>query len=150
MTATGIHLVDAFVSLIGPVKRVQAQAMIHKPAPGPIDSVTVMLEFENGVTGVICTARPTPYFWRVHGFGTRGSAEAICETELVVHMSGEKPQRLDFEPVDQVRVALELFADAVSGRAPYPMSSRQILDTVAAFEAASKSMETRSPVMVGE
>ena len=67
-----------------------------------------MLEFENGVTGVICTARPTPYFWRVHVFGTKGSAEAVGETELVVRMSGEKPRRFDFEPVDQVRVELEM------------------------------------------
>ena len=148
MTATGIHIVDAFVNLNGPVKRVQAQAMVRKPAPGPIDSVTVMLEFMNGASGVICSARPTPYFWRVHVFGTKGSAEAIGETELVVRMSGEKPRRLDFEPVDQVRVELEIFADAVSGRTPYPMSAREIVETVAVFEAAAKSMETGDTVVL--
>jgi predicted dehydrogenase len=104
----------------------------------------------NGASGVICSARPTPYFWRVHVFGAKGSAEAIGETELVVRMSGEKPRRLDFEPVDQVRVELEIFADAVSGRAPYPMSAREIVETVAVFEAAAKSMETREAVVVSE
>jgi predicted dehydrogenase len=148
MTATGVHIVDAFVNLIGPVKRVQAQALVRKPAPGPVDSVSVMLEFANGASGVICSARPTPYFWRVHVFGTRGSAEAIGETELVVRMSGEKPRRLDFEPVDQVRVELELFADAIEGRNSHGMSSQQIIDTVGVFEAACESMRTGGAVPV--
>ena len=146
MTATGVHIVDAFVNLIGPVKRVQAQALIRKPAPGPVDSVSVMLEFANGASGVICSARPTPYFWRVHVFGTRGSAEAIGETELVVRMSGHKPQRRTFEPVDTVRLSVDAFADGVAGRASYPMTGEQIIGTVAAFEAAVASMKLRTPV----
>jgi predicted dehydrogenase len=142
LTATGVHIIDAFVNLVGPVRRVRAQAVVHKSAPGPVDSVAVMLEFRNGASGVICSARPSPYFWRVHVFGTRGSAEAIGETELVVRMSGGETRHVTFEPVDQVRVELELFADAVSGRAPPPMTAEQIVETVAVFEAASKSMVT--------
>ena len=142
LTATGVHIIDAFVNLVGPVRRVQAQAMVRKPPPGPVDSVALMLQFANGASGVICSARPSPYFWRVHAFGTRGSAEAIGETELVVRTSGEQPRRLTFDPVDQVRVELELFADAVSGRAPYPTTPEQIVGTVAVFEAACKSMAT--------
>jgi predicted dehydrogenase len=150
MTATGIHIIDAFTSLAGPVRRVTAVAAVRKPAPGPIDSVAVTFEFANGVTGVLCGARPTPYFWRVHVFGTGGSAEAIGETELVVRTSGAKPRRLEFEAVDQVRVELELFAEAVSGRAPYSTTPQQIVDTVAAFEAASTSMLTGASVTLGE
>ena len=150
LTATGIHIVDALVSLVGPVTRVHAPALVRKPAPGPIDSVALMLEFGRGASGVICSARPSPFFWRVHVFGTQGSAEAIGETELVVRASGEKPQRLTFEPVDQVRVALETFADALSGRAPPPMTSEAIVQTVAVFEAACKSMASGEAVEIGD
>lgn len=148
MTATGVHIVDAFVNLIGPVLRVQAQAMSHKPVPGPIDTVSVLFEFANKATGVLTSVRPTPYFWRVHVFGTSGSAEAIGETDLVVRLSGQKPRHLTFEPVDTVRTALEVFADALSGRAEYPMSSAQIVATIAAFEAANESMASGKPVKV--
>ena len=148
LTATGIHIIDVLVSLLGPVSRVRAQALVHKPAPGPIDSVALMLEFGSGASGVICSARPSPFFWRVHVFGTRGSAEAIGETELVLRMSGEKPRRLTFEPVDQVRVALETFADALSGRKPYSMTSDQIVQTVAVFEGACKSMAIGEAVSI--
>ena len=148
MTATGVHIVDAFVNLIGPVRRVQAQAMSHQPVPGPIDTVSVLFEFANKATGVLTSVRPTPYFWRVHVFGTAGSAEAIGETDLVVRLSGQKPRHLTFEPVDTVRAALERFADAMSGRAAYPMPPAQIVATIAAFEAANKAIETGAPVVV--
>jgi predicted dehydrogenase len=146
LTATGIHIVDALVNLLGPVRRVQAQALVKKPAPGPVDSVAVMLEFGSGASGVICGARPSPFFWRVHVFGTRGSAEALGETELVLRMSGAQPQHLTFDPVDQVRVELEIFADALLGRAPYPMPPEQIVHTIAVFEAACNSMDTGEAV----
>jgi len=148
MTATGVHIVDAFVNLIGPVRRVQAQAMSHQPVPGPIDTVSVLFEFANKATGVLTSVRPTPYFWRVHVFGTSGSAEAIGESDLVVRLSGKKLQHITLEPVDTVRAALEAFADALSGRAAYPMPTEQIIGTIAAFEAANESIASGKPVKV--
>src|SRR5207253_4087258 len=58
----------------------------------------------------------------VHVFGRDGSAEALGRTELIVRKSGKDPERRLFEPVDSVRANLEAFADAVAGRAPYPIS----------------------------
>jgi len=37
--------------------------------------------------------------------------------------------------VDSLRAELEAFADAAAGRAPFPITPAQMLDTVAAFEA---------------
>src|SRR5262249_54975914 len=39
MTATGIHIVDAFVNLVGPVRQVTAQLVERKPHPAPLDTV---------------------------------------------------------------------------------------------------------------
>ena len=147
MTATGVHIIDAFVDLLGPVHSAHAQLIQHRAAPGPIDSVSVTFAFRNKASGVLCSARPTPFFWRVHVFGTQGSAEAIGETELVLRVSGSNPRHLTFEPVDAVRAELEAFADGVCGRAPYPMSAQHIVDTIAAFEAANASMKLNAPVL---
>ena len=38
-----------------------------------------------------------------------------------------------------MRANLEAFADAVAGRAPYPITTREMVDVVAAFEAIVKS-----------
>ena len=146
MTATGIHVVDAFVNLIGPVRRVQAQLIERKPHPAPLDTVSVLLEFENNVSGVLCTIRTTPSFARVHVFGTGGSAEATGETELVLRMAGAQPERRTLEPVNTLRVELEAFADAIEGRAPYPVTTAQMIDAVAAMEAINRSMESGAPV----
>ena len=148
MTATGIHVVDAFVNLVGPVRRVQAQLVGRKPDPAPLDTVSVLLEFANNVSGVLCTIRTTPFFARIHVFGTGGSAEAVGENELVLRMAGARPERLALETVDTLRVELEAFADAIEGRAPYPVTTAQMIDAVAAMEAINRSIATGEPVAV--
>jgi predicted dehydrogenase len=139
LTGTGIHVLDLFVRMAGPVRRLQAQLLAHKPPPDPHDTLSVLLEFEAGISGLLAAVRSTPMFWRVHVFGRDGSAEALGRTELLLRKSGKDPERLSFAAVDSVRANLEAFADAVSGRAPYPIATREMIDVVAAFEAIVKS-----------
>jgi predicted dehydrogenase len=146
LTSTGIHMIDALVSMLGPAGTVYAQLVEHDVAPNFLDSVTLVLELRQRISATVCTARPSPYFWRAHIFGSTGSAEAIGETELVLRMSGEKPKRMTFERVDSVRLSVEAFADGVSGRSPYPMTTEEIVGTIAAFEAAVASMKSKQPV----
>jgi len=135
LTGTGIHVLDSFVHIAGPVLRVTAQLLSHRPPPDPLDTLSVLLEFENGVSGLLAAVRSTPAFWRVHVFGRNGSAEALGRTELIIRKSGNEPERRTFAPADSVRINLEAFADAVSGRTPYPIPPSEIVDVVAAFEA---------------
>lgn len=150
MTGSGIHVLDALVTLAGPVRRVHAQLIRRKPQPDPLDTVSVMFEFENRISGTLAAVRATPFYWRVHVFGDQGSAEALGENELVLHKSGAKPQSTRFEPVDSLRAEFEAFADAVAGRAPYPISTAHMINTVAAFEAVIRSIETRATVTLGD
>ena len=139
LTGTGIHVLDSFVHIVGPVRRATAQLFSHKPAPDPLDTLSVLLEFDSGISGMLAAVRSTPAFWRVHVFGREGSAEVLGRTELILRKSGKDPEHRRFEPVDSVRVNLEAFADAVAGRAPYPIPPREIVAVVAAFEAIVKS-----------
>jgi predicted dehydrogenase len=148
MTGSGLHALDALVNLAGPVRRVHGQLLSRKPKPDPLDTVCLTFEFDNGVSGTLAAVRATPLYWRVHVFGSHGSAEALGQTELVLRKSGAKPNHLSFEPVDSLRMELEAFADAVEGRASYPIPMRQMIDTVAAFEAAIKALESNATVSV--
>jgi len=139
MTGTGIHVLDAMIGMAGPVRRVQVQLLALKPAPDPHDTISVLLEFRSGISGTLAAVRSTPAFWRVHVFGRDGSAEALGRTELVLRRGGGEPQHLNLPPVDSVRANLEAFADAVAGVAPYPISSEEMVDVVAAFEAIAKA-----------
>jgi len=142
MTGTGIHVLDAMVAMAGPVRRVQALLLSHKAPPDPLDSLSVLLEFSSGISGTLAAVRSTPMYLRVHAFGRDASAEALGRTDLMLRRSGTEPQRLSFPPVDSARVNLEAFADAVAGRAPYPIPMSEMLDTVAAFEAIAEAVKS--------
>jgi predicted dehydrogenase len=142
MTGAGLHALDALVGIAGPVKRVTAQLIERKPPPAPQDTAAALLEFESGVSGLLATVRATPFYWRVHAFGTKGSAEVLGETELVLRMSGARPERRSLAPVDSLRAELEAFADAVRDGVPFPISPEQMLDTVAAFERVVTALQS--------
>ena len=142
-------LVDAFVNLMGPVKRIHGYHAVRKAPPDPRDSVTLLLEFASGLSGTIATVRPTPLFWRVHVFGDKANAEAIGETELVVRRStSTPPERHTFEAKDTLLGELESFADAIENRAAFHIQPREMLANVAAFEAAVKALEVNGVVDV--
>ena len=133
---------------LGPVAWVHGRMRVRKPQPAPLDSVAALLEFAGGATGVLATVRATPLYWRLHVFGSRGSAEALGETELLLRLTGQGVQRPQLQPVDGLRFVLEAFADAVEGRAPYPMPQAEMLATVAAFEATLESIRQGRPMQV--
>src|SRR5579864_4852067 len=101
-TGAGLHLIDAFVNLAGSIATVDAKVFSRKPPPDPRDVAAVLLQFESGATGLLATVRAAPMYWRVHVFGTKGSAEARDETTLVLARIGEAPQTLTFPQVDSL------------------------------------------------
>jgi predicted dehydrogenase len=147
MTGPGIHVLDAFTHLLGPVQSVTAQLVTRKPPPDPTDMLSAMFRFASGATGVFATLRSTADYRRVHVFGRAGSVEALGDTELVIRRTGKPVQHLRFARVDSLRLELEAFADAIDGRAAYPIATDDMLATVAAFEALVISAETGRSVV---
>ena len=96
----------------------------------------------------MATVRAAPAFWRIHVFGTKGMAEARDEDTLIVGSIGQTPQMQTYERVDSLKVLTDSFADAVEGRAPFLVSTTQMLDLIGAFEAIIKSAESGAPVRV--
>jgi len=72
MTGTGIHVLDALIALAGPVRRVQALLLSHKPPPNPLDSLSVLLEFTSGISGSLSEGHSEPR--DLHAFPIRRSA----------------------------------------------------------------------------
>ncbi len=148
MTGAGLHVLDAFINLGGPIAQVEARLCTRKPPPDPRDSVAILTEFSSGATGVMATVRATVPYWRIHVFGTNGSAEARDEDALTLAYIGKTPQQHTFEHVDSLRVLIESFADAIEGRAPFLVSTAQMLDLIGAFEAVIASLNARAPVEI--
>ncbi len=149
MTGTGMHLLDAFISVGGPVSEVNAKVVTHRAGRDPRDAASVTFRFASNVSGYFGLVRASPVYWRVHVFGDEGSVEAIGETETILRTRGGKVDRREFPRVDSLRVEVDAFADAVAGSAPYPITPAEMVNTIAAFEAIIRSMDTGAPVSVG-
>jgi predicted dehydrogenase len=148
LTATGVHVLDSFIWLAGPARRVAAHVTEREPEPAPVDTLSVFFEFESGASGVLCGVRSTAQFWRLHVFGARGSAEALEDTEIVVRMTGEPLRRVRLAPVDALRLELEAFADSVETGSPFPITDAEMIAGAAAFEAIVTSIAQRKAVEV--
>ena len=97
MTGAGLHLVDAFVNLAGPICSVDARSVSKKAPPDPRDVVAVLAQFcERRNRHFRDRARGAVY-WRVHVFGTDGMAEARGEDTLIVTKIGGQPQETTYD-----------------------------------------------------
>jgi predicted dehydrogenase len=147
LTGAGLHVLDAFVSMLGPVRRVYAQLHQHESGPPPLDTAVMTLDFVSGVTGTLSTVRATPLYFRVHVFGTNGSAEVLDEVTMILRKTGAAPHRITCPSIDILRSEIDAFADAIQKRAPYPVPEAEVLATLSAFEAALESMTSGMPVV---
>src|SRR5262249_26836871 len=80
MTGPGVHVLDAFIHLMGPVRSVSAQLVNRKEPPDPTDMLSAMFSFAAGATGLFATLRSTPDYRRVHVFGRGGSVRWATPT----------------------------------------------------------------------
>ena len=141
ITATGIHIVDAFVNLMGPISKVQGKYIAHKNSKEFHDSMSLLCEFESGTTGVISSVRPTPLFWRIHIFGDLGSAEVNGQNMMNIYSQGKSVEVQQFEPLNALCFQLELMARSIENTEPYPMGEKQMINTVKAFVASAKALD---------
>jgi predicted dehydrogenase len=146
LTGAGLHVLDAFVSLLGPVRRVYAQLNLREQGPPPLDTAMLAIDFLSGASGTLATVRATPLYWRVHVFGSHGSAEVLDEGTMILRKSGAKPRQIAYPAIDVLRAELDGFADAIDDKRAFPVPEAEVLATLAAFEAALRSMQSGQPV----
>jgi predicted dehydrogenase len=146
LTATGVHVLDSFIALAGPARQVQARLTPRDPAPEPVDTLAVFFEFESRASGVLCGVRSTAQFWRVHVFGSLGSAEALEDAEVVLRVTDAPLRRIRMASVDALRLQLEAFAASVETGAPFPIPDDEMLAGAAAFEAIVTSLAEQRAV----
>jgi predicted dehydrogenase len=146
LTGAGLHVLDAFVSLLGPVRRVYARLNLREQGPPPLDTAMLAIDFASGATGTLATVRATPLYWRVHVFGTQGSAEVLDEGTMILRKSGASPRQIAYPAINVLRAELDAFAEGVDNKRAFPVPEADVLATLAAFEAALRSMRSGQPV----
>jgi predicted dehydrogenase len=141
MTGMGIHVLDCFRDLIGPMQRISALSKSRALKLPTGDTTAALIEFENGATGTLATTLKTPFDWRIAVYGENCRAESVSETRAIVRRAGQEPEIID-RPADfHLGRNLDYFAKAALGQGKFPISPAGILQTAAALEAVFKSVD---------
>jgi predicted dehydrogenase len=154
MTGMGIHLTDAFLDLFGPATEVYAAAagIVSDRVNG--DIVSVQLRFASGATAFASAILETPLFIGLRVFGSGGWAEIRNAS----HPDTPGPATLTVQPrggtawseehgwENAVLLNLCAFADAIRGKAPYPITDAEKIGNVAVLEAVRDAVARGAPI----
>ena len=141
MTGMGIHVLDCFRDLAGPMKRIAALSKARALKLDTGDTTSVLIEFESGATGTLATTIKTPFEWRVAVYGENCHAMSVSETRAVVTYAGKQAEIIDRPADNHLGRNLDYFAKAVLGQGAFPISPEGILQTASALEAVFKSVD---------
>ncbi len=148
MTGKGLHLSDLMILFAGPIAEVHARSK-RCVLTAALDDVTVTLvDFASGATATLATLTATADMFRLRAFGSGGWAELDGQDRLRVALIGEEERVTDLPKVDLERAELEAFADAVAGRAAYPVTRHEAENNIAFLEAIGRSVAAGGPVSI--
>ena len=147
MTATGIHLLDLSVGVMGAADRVFASVRTLGSQLVNGDTLGILISFKSGGNSLISAILATPFDGRFAVYGSKGWAEVRDKAHpespqgwtLTTHIRGKEKESREFPPAKAVLANLEAFADAATGRAPYPVPQEQMIANVSALEAIFRS-----------
>ncbi|WNK00715.1 Gfo/Idh/MocA family oxidoreductase [Thalassospiraceae bacterium LMO-JJ14] len=149
MTAMGVHMMDAMMSICGHVEQLRAVSE-RRATPVPVDDTTfATLKFHSGVTGVLTTLFATHLLWRIQVFGSKGWAEVRDQDILEVRLLDGDNTREDFSGFDMERAELEAFADTLTDGMPYPVPIEDAIHGIAILEAVVEASKTGNAVKPG-
>jgi predicted dehydrogenase len=150
MTATGIHLLDLSIGLLGPAHQVYARVRQLGSRLVNGDTLGILVTHKSGANSLISAVLATPFDGRFALYGNKGWAEVRDKAHpeapegwtLTRMMRGKEKHTQDFPAAKAVRANLEAFADAAMKRAPYPVPQDQMIANVSALEAVFRSVKS--------
>jgi predicted dehydrogenase len=150
LSATGIHLVDLSIALLGKPKEVWARLATRGSPFANGDTLGIMIAFESGASALLSAILATSFMGRIAVYGSQGWIEIRDRThpeqptgwDVTVAPRGKPPAAHSLPPHSTVRDNLEAFGRAVAGVAPYPVSISEIEANVRTFEAITRSVQS--------
>jgi predicted dehydrogenase len=144
LTATGVHMVDLSVALLG--RPTSATACLQRT--GATGTLSVLATYTSGAHALIGASAVTPFHLRVAIFGTDGWAEVTAHPSsmepgnvwtLTTSIGTDGWASVEYVEEQGIRDNLRAFVAAVRGREAYPMSNTEMVDTIGLMEAIARS-----------
>jgi predicted dehydrogenase len=147
MTATGIHLLDLSVRLLGSAESVLCVCEQLSSDLPQGDSVAAFVKFRGGGTSYVSASLANPFISRFAVFGSKGwidirdkaHVEAPEGWIVTSAMAGGRITTVEIPPAEPVKDNLVAFARAVRGAQSYPITAKHLIDNIALLEAVFAS-----------
>ena len=147
MTATGIHLLDLSVRLLGPAASVLCICEQLSSDLPQGDTVAAYVKFRGGGTSYVSASLANPFMSRFTVYGAKGwidirdkaHVEAPNGWIVTSAMAAGPIATVEIPKAEPVKDNLVSFARAVRGRAAYPITAAQLVDNIALLEAVFAS-----------
>lgn len=143
MTSLGIHQIENFQYLAGPISRVGAVSRPGRTVS--IDETTALVfEFASGAVGTLISSFFTPWHISLAVHGTEGAAFADRDGATLRYQrrSEKEPTDIPLTEIDAVADQLADFANSIRNGARPEVSGVEGLAVVAVLEAAQRSVAT--------
>jgi predicted dehydrogenase len=143
MTATGIHLLDLSVRLLGPAESVWCICEQLSSDLTQGDTVAAYIKFRGGGTSYISASLANPFISRFAVYGSkrwidiRDKAHVEAPDGWIVTSAeaGGPMMSAEVPPAEPVKDNLVSFARAVRGIACYPITADQLVNNISLLEA---------------
>jgi predicted dehydrogenase len=156
LTGTGVHLLDLAVGVFGPAESVLCSVKQLGSHLANGDTLAALVSFRGGGHALLTAILATPFDGRFAVYCSQGWIEVRDKAHPGTPMGwtftragkGKPRTVVEYPPSSGALANLEAFADAVEGRAPYPVPQEQMLANIAALEAVIESARTGAKVQV--
>ena len=147
MTATGIHLLDLSVRLLGPAQNVWCVCEQLSSDLPQGDTVAAYVKFRGGGTSYVSASLANPFVSRFAVFGSKGwidirdkaHVEAPDGWVVTSATAGGPITTVEVPPAEPVKDNLVSFARAVRGIEHYPITAEHLVNNIALLEAVFAS-----------
>jgi predicted dehydrogenase len=147
MTATGIHLLDLSVRLLGPAESVWCICEQLSSDLPQGDTVAAYIKFRGGGTSYISASLANPFISRFAVYGSKRWVEVRDKAHVEAPdgwivtsaKAGGPIVSAEVPPAEPVKDNLVSFARAVRGADRYPIIADQFVNTIALLEAVFAS-----------
>lgn len=143
MTATGIHLLDLSVRLMGAAESVLCICeKLSSDLPNG-DTVAAFVKFKGGGTSYVSASLANPFMSRFTVYGSKGWIDIRDKAHVespdgwivTSAMAGGPITTVEVAPAEPVKDNLVSFARAVRGLETYPITATHLVDNIALLEA---------------
>ena len=147
MTATGIHLLDLSVRILGPAESVLCVCEQLSSDLPQGDTVAAYVRFRGGGTSYVSASLANPFISRFAVFGSKGwidirdkaHVEAPDGWIVTSAMAGGSITTKNVAAAEPVKDNLVSFARAIRGAERYPITAAQLVNNIALLEAVFAS-----------